>query len=71
MTTEKLTGQQIADAGLDGWVNLLGGLQTRIRTSDFATGLRVVNAIGAAADLRSKTAVYRLVEVILAGLKPS
>jgi AcrR family transcriptional regulator len=30
-----------------------------------------LHAIGAAADLRSKTAVYRLVEVILAGLKPS
>lgn len=50
MSTEKLTGQQIADAGLDGWVNLLGGLQTRIRTGDFATGLSVVDAIGAAAE---------------------
>jgi 4a-hydroxytetrahydrobiopterin dehydratase len=50
MSTEKLTGQQIADASLTGWVNLLGGLQTRIRTGDFATGLQVVNAIGAAAE---------------------
>nr|BFE69025.1 hypothetical protein GCM10020092_023260 [Actinoplanes digitatis] len=32
----KLTGQQIADAALDGWVYLLGGLQTRIGTADFA-----------------------------------
>lgn len=47
MTT--LTGQQIADEGLHGWVHLLGGLQTRIRTRDFATGLSVVGAIGAAA----------------------
>ena len=50
MSTEKLTGQQIADADLSGWVNLLGGLQTRMRTGDFATGLKVVNAIGAAAE---------------------
>ena len=50
MSTEKLTGQQISDAGLTGWAYLLGGLQTRIRTKDFATGLQVVNAIGAAAE---------------------
>jgi len=48
MTT--LTGHQVADQGLAGWVYLLGCLQTRIRTQDFATGLSVVNAIGAAAD---------------------
>jgi 4a-hydroxytetrahydrobiopterin dehydratase len=46
----KLTGQQIADAGLDGWAYLLGGLQTRIHTKNFATGLSVVDAIGAAAE---------------------
>ncbi len=46
----KLTGQQIADARLDGWAYLLGGLQTRIHTPDFATGLAIVNAIGAAAE---------------------
>jgi 4a-hydroxytetrahydrobiopterin dehydratase len=46
----KLTGQQIADEGLDGWAYLLGGLQTRIRTKNFATGLSVVNAIGGAAE---------------------
>ncbi|MEV4314025.1 4a-hydroxytetrahydrobiopterin dehydratase [Actinocrispum sp. NPDC049592] len=46
----KLTGQQIADAGLQGWAFLLGGLQTRIHTKDFATGLSLVNAIGAAAE---------------------
>jgi 4a-hydroxytetrahydrobiopterin dehydratase len=46
----KLTGQQIAGEGLDGWVFLLGGLQARLRTADFATGLAVVNAIGAAAE---------------------
>ncbi|TDD12249.1 4a-hydroxytetrahydrobiopterin dehydratase [Nonomuraea deserti] len=46
----KLTGQQIADEALDGWVLLLGGLHTRIRTGNFATGLSVVDAIGAAAE---------------------
>jgi 4a-hydroxytetrahydrobiopterin dehydratase len=46
----KLTGQQIADEALEGWANLLGGLQTRIRTGDFATGLKIVDAIGAAAE---------------------
>jgi 4a-hydroxytetrahydrobiopterin dehydratase len=46
----KLSGQQIADEGLDGWAYLLGGLQTRIHTRNFATGLAVVNAIGAAAE---------------------
>ncbi|MGH1564286.1 4a-hydroxytetrahydrobiopterin dehydratase [Mumia sp. DW29H23] len=50
MSTDTLTGQQVADEDLDGWVLLLGGLQTRIHTPDFATGLRVVDAIGAAAD---------------------
>jgi 4a-hydroxytetrahydrobiopterin dehydratase len=46
----KLTGQQIADQAPAGWTYLLGGLQTRIRTRDFAAGLAVVNAIGAAAE---------------------
>jgi 4a-hydroxytetrahydrobiopterin dehydratase len=46
----KLTGQQIAGEALDGWANLLGGLQTRLHTKDFATGLAVVDAIGAAAE---------------------
>ncbi len=48
MTT--LTGRQIDDEGLHGWAYLLGGLQTRIRTGDFATGVSVVTAIGAAVD---------------------
>jgi len=50
MSTQKLTGQEIADLGLSRWANLLGGLQTRIRTGDFATGLKVLDAIGAAAE---------------------
>lgn len=50
MGKNTLSGQQIADEAPDGWVHLLGGLQTRIRTRDFATGLAIVNAIGAAAE---------------------
>jgi 4a-hydroxytetrahydrobiopterin dehydratase len=54
MGTKALTGQQIAAAGLDGWALLLsygqGGLQTRIHTANFAAGLRIVEAIGQAAE---------------------
>ena len=54
MSTEALTGQQIADAGPDGWVYSvhygLGSLQTRIHTTSFASGLHLVNAIGQAAE---------------------
>ncbi|MEV6491674.1 4a-hydroxytetrahydrobiopterin dehydratase [Actinoplanes sp. NPDC051633] len=46
----ELTGKQIAEAGLDGWAYLLGGLQSRIRTPDFKAGLALVDAIGAAAE---------------------
>lgn len=46
----KLTGHQVAEAELTGWVNLRGGLQTRVTTSNFATGLALVDAIGAAAE---------------------
>ena len=46
----KLTAQQIADEKLDGWAYLVDGLQTRIATPDFATGLALVNAVGAAAE---------------------
>lgn len=53
MTT--LTGQQIADERLAGWAFLLGGVQTRIATADFATGLALVNAIGAAAVERDRS----------------
>ncbi|MEV4348017.1 4a-hydroxytetrahydrobiopterin dehydratase [Actinoplanes sp. NPDC049596] len=45
-----LNGAQIADEKLDGWVYVPGGLQTRIHTGDFATGLKIVNAIGEVAE---------------------
>src|SRR5690349_7944650 len=46
----KLSGQEIAEQAPDGWVYLVGGLQTRLRTGDFAAGLALVNAIGAVAE---------------------
>jgi 4a-hydroxytetrahydrobiopterin dehydratase len=46
----KLTGQQIAAEGLDGWVLLLDNLRTRIATNDFAEGLAIVNAIAVLAE---------------------
>ncbi len=57
-----LTGQRIAEAGLDGWAFLLhygtGGLETRIRTENFAAGLAIVTAIGeAAAELNHQAAL--------------
>ncbi|MET0422351.1 MAG: VOC family protein [Actinoplanes sp.] len=45
-----LTGQQIADEGLAGWACFYDSLETRIVTPDFATGLALVAAIGAAAE---------------------
>ncbi len=54
MSTEALTGQQVEDAGLDGWAFLLHygthGLQTRIHTDTFATGVQLVGSIGQAAE---------------------
>ena len=48
MTT--LTGQRIAAAGLTGWACFYDSLETRIATPDFAAGLALVAAIGAAAE---------------------
>lgn len=45
-----LSGREIADAGLDDWAYLLGGLETRLETKNFGTGLRLVASIGAAAE---------------------
>ncbi|MEU4562348.1 VOC family protein [Actinoplanes sp. NPDC023936] len=46
----KLTAREIVERAPEGWVYLLGVLRTRLRTGDFATGLALVNAIGAAAE---------------------
>jgi 4a-hydroxytetrahydrobiopterin dehydratase len=50
MSTGTLSGPEIAEQAPEGWALLQGGLQTRLRTRDFGTGLAVVNAIGAAAE---------------------
>lgn len=50
MSTQRLTGRQIADAGLEGWTFLGTHLATRLSTGDFATGLALLDAIGAAAE---------------------
>jgi 4a-hydroxytetrahydrobiopterin dehydratase len=49
-TTEILTFAEIEAAGLDDWRQLFSALHTRFRTGDFATGLALVNAIGALAE---------------------
>lgn len=48
-----LTADEIEAAGLLGWAHRGGSLRTRLRTDDFATGLALVDAIGAAAEERN------------------
>lgn len=45
-----LSGDAIAQLGLSDWRTLQSKLHARYRTGDFATGLRFVDAIGAAAE---------------------
>ena len=67
--SETLSPRQVAEAGLDGWLHAPGALLTRIRTGDFATGLRLVDAIGEAAESMNHhpdlTLTYPHVEVRL------
>jgi 4a-hydroxytetrahydrobiopterin dehydratase len=50
MSDARLTDEQITAADLADWRAIKGVLLTRFRTGDFATGLRLVNEIGAAAE---------------------
>lgn len=50
MGTQRLTGEQIREAGLQGWTFLGTHLATRLRTGDFATGLALLDEIGAEAE---------------------
>lgn len=50
MSSPRLTGPEIADAAPQGWTFLGTHLATRLHTQDFATGLALVNDIGAAAE---------------------
>jgi 4a-hydroxytetrahydrobiopterin dehydratase len=45
-----LTLSEVEAAGLADWRFLLSGIRARFRTGDFATGLRLVDRIGAAAE---------------------
>lgn len=47
---EKLTGDQVAELGLDDWRPILGSLRVRFTTGDFLTGVRLVSAIAEAAE---------------------
>lgn len=50
MSDQKLTTDQVRDAGLDDWRQILGPIKARFHTGDFATGLDLVNRIGASAE---------------------
>lgn len=50
MSDRRLSGDEIDRMGLDDWRSMHGSLQARFRTRNFATGLRLVEAIGAAAE---------------------
>jgi 4a-hydroxytetrahydrobiopterin dehydratase len=50
MADDVLSGDEIAQMGLDDWRSMYGTLEARFMTGDFATGLRLVAAIGAAAE---------------------
>jgi len=48
--TRTFSGDEIREMGLDDWRSMHEALQARFRTGDFATGLEMVNRIGAAAE---------------------
>jgi len=47
---QKLTAQQVADAGLDDWRLVLGVLRARFATDDFASAARLAQQVGEAAE---------------------
>lgn len=47
---QRLTVEEVAASGLDDWRQLLDRIRARFRTGDFATGLTLVERIGAAAE---------------------
>lgn len=69
MSDVKLTPEQVARAGLDGWRQVDDTLRARFATGDFATGLEFVNRVGAVAEARQHhpdlTLTYPEVEVSL------
>jgi 4a-hydroxytetrahydrobiopterin dehydratase len=49
-TTTTLSFAEVEAAGLSDWRQLFSALHTRFRTGDFATGLALLNAVGALAE---------------------
>ena len=66
---DKLTSQQILEAGLEDWRKLAQALHARFLTGDFATGLGFVAAVAEAAEQANHhpdvTLTYPLVDVRL------
>jgi 4a-hydroxytetrahydrobiopterin dehydratase len=50
MTDSTLTADQFAQEGLSGWTWRDDAIHAHLETGDFATGLRLVNRIGEAAE---------------------
>ena len=50
MTRQPLRGQEILDAGLEGWRKVLNKIVVRFQTGDFNTGAALVTKIAEAAD---------------------
>lgn len=46
----RLSEQEVREAGLDDWRQVDDAIMARFRTGDFATGLALVDRIGAAAE---------------------
>ncbi|MGJ9422831.1 VOC family protein [Aeromicrobium sp. CF3.5] len=51
MADELLSGDQIDRLGLDDWRPMYDAIEARFATGDFVTGLKLVNAIGEAAEV--------------------
>lgn len=47
---KKLSADEVRESGLDDWRQVVGILRARFATGDFATGLKLVDQIGAAAE---------------------
>jgi 4a-hydroxytetrahydrobiopterin dehydratase len=69
MTDELLSGDQVEAMGVDDWRSMYGAIEAWFDTGDFATGLRLVDAIGAAAEEAGHhpdvTLTYGAVHVLL------
>ncbi len=46
-----LTAVEVREAGIDDWRQILGQIKARFRTRDFATGVRLLNAIAEVAEV--------------------